>query len=260
MRAAARLALGLLAALVMPLATAWAQELVVTGLSTENIALNATFDGSELFVFGAIRRDSPLADDAAPLDVIITIKGPETPVTVWRKDRRFGIWVNDAAVVVRETPSFYAIASTRPMTDLLTETERLRYAIGMNQAVRKVEANPGVGDTTTFAEAVVRLREKNGLYAQLEGSVRLAEETLFQSHIKLPSNIVEGDYNAEFFLVRDRRVVTTGSATITVEKTGIERWLYNLAQQNGLAYGLMSVAIALTAGWVAATAFRIAKR
>ena len=32
---------------------------MVTGVSTDNIALTANFDGSELFVFGAIRRDGP---------------------------------------------------------------------------------------------------------------------------------------------------------------------------------------------------------
>jgi uncharacterized protein (TIGR02186 family) len=251
----------ILAVLIFWMASvASAQESVVTGLSTDTIALNATFDGSELFVFGAVRRDAPVVEGAAPLDVVITVKGPEMPATVRRKGRWMGIWVNEAAVAIRETPSFYAIASTRPMADLLTETERLRHGIGMDQAVRKVEAYPGITDTPSFAEALVRLREANGLYEQLDGAVNLAEQTLFQTHIELPSNIVEGDYLAEFFLVRNRQVVSSGAATIKVEKTGIERWLFNLAQQQPLAYGILSVAIALAAGWTAATAFRLVRR
>ncbi len=239
---------------------AHAQESVVTGLSAENIALNATFDGSELFVFGAIRRDGPIPEDSGPLDVIITIKGPEKPVTVRRKDRIAGIWVNEAAMGVRETPSFYAIATTRPLADLLTETERLRYGIGMDQAVRKVEASPGITDSAPFAEALVRLREHSGLYEQLDGSVGLAEDTLFQTRITLPANIIEGEYDAQFFLVRDRHVISSGTSAIAVEKTGVERWLYNLAQERPLIYGLFSVALALAAGWLAATAFRLMKR
>lgn len=239
---------------------AMAQESVITGLSTENIALNATFNGSELFVFGAIRRDAPVPEGSAPLDVIITIKGPEEPVTVRRKSRLFGIWVNDASVGVRETPSFYAIATTRPLQDLLTETERLRYGIGMDQAVRKVESHPSITDLSPFAEAVVRLREKTGLYEQLDGSVDLAEETLFQTHIRLPANIIEGEYTAQFFLVRDRAVVSSGTSEITVQKTGIERWLFNLAQEEPLIYGILSVALALATGWLAAAAFRLSKR
>jgi uncharacterized protein (TIGR02186 family) len=250
-------AVSVVLALGMP---ASAQETVVTGLSTDNIALNASFDGSEIFVFGAIRRDAPVAPYAAPLDVIVTIKGPAGPAVVRRKDRRFGIWINSATVRVRQAPSFYAIATTRPLSELLTETERLRHGIGMDQAVRRVESHPTIEDTSAFAEAVVRLRQDNTLYAQHDGGVLLAEETLFQTRFNLPSNIVEGSYAAEFFLVRDRSVISSGTTAIVVEKTGIERWLYNLAQETPLVYGILSVALALAAGWLAATAFRLARR
>jgi uncharacterized protein (TIGR02186 family) len=246
----------LVIALATPLA---AQESVVTGLSTDNIGLNATFNGSELFVFGAIRREGA-ASDAGPLDVIITIKGPPRGVTVWRKERRFGLWVNTEAVVVRQAPSFYAIASTRPVDEVLSETERLRYGIGMDQAVRRVGGHPTLDDTSPFTEAVVRLREAIGAYAQLDRGVSVAEETLFQTSILMPANLVEGDYAAEFFLVRGAEVVARGETLIRVEKTGIERWLYNFSREEPLLYGLLSVALALAAGWIAATAFALTRR
>jgi uncharacterized protein (TIGR02186 family) len=248
-------------ALALVLATAAAaQESVVTGLSTDNIALNASFDGSEIFVFGAIRREGPPDPAAGPLDVIVTIKGPTGPAVVRRKDRRFGIWINNASVRVREAPSYYAIASTRPLAELLTETERLRHGIGMDQAVRRVESHPDIPDTRPFAEAVVRLREENGLYSQHDGGVGLAEDTLFQTRFEMPSNSVEGRYDAEFFLVRDRTVISSGETSITVQKTGIERWLFNLAHQQPLYYAVLSLGLALSAGWLAAAAFRLARR
>jgi uncharacterized protein (TIGR02186 family) len=248
------------AALLLLLAgQAAAQESVVTGLSTDNIALTANFDGSELFVFGAIRRDGPAAPDATPLDIIITIKGPERPLTVRRKERRFGIWVNTESVRVRQTPSFYAIATTRPMKDLLTQTERLRWGIGMDQAVRRV-GGADIADVADFTAAVVRIKEANGTYAQLDDSVVVTEDTLFQTRFELPANLVEGDYSAQFFLVRDRAVISSGKTTIRVEKTGVERWLYNLSRDEPLLYGLGSVMVALAAGWLAAEAFRLARR
>ena len=90
--------------------------------------------------------------------------------------------------------------------------------------------------------------------------MKVAEETLFQTRIEMPANLVEGDYAAEFFLVRDREVISSGATIISVEKAGIERWLYNLSRDEPLAYGLMSVALALAAGWLAAAAFRLARR
>jgi uncharacterized protein (TIGR02186 family) len=248
------LLLGLLAA---PLA---AQETVVTGVSTENIALNATFDGSELFVFGAVRREAPPPEGAGPLDIIITIKGPPRSVKVRHKERRLGIWMNTDSLAVRQAPSFYAVATTRPLDDILTETERLRYQIGMDQAVRKVGGHDTIEDTTVYTDALVRLKERAGSYQQLEDQVSLAEDTLFQTSVQMPANLVEGDYAAQFFLVRDREVISSADTTIIVEKTGIERWLYNLSRDRPLLYGLASVAAALAAGWLAAEAFHLARR
>lgn len=253
----------MLRALVLALvlaSPALAEETFVTGLSTEEIALTANFSGSELFVFGAIRRDAPIDPAVDPLDIVITIKGPPNALTVRRKERRFGIWINTESVDVRDAPSFYAIATTGPLRDLLTETERLRFQIGMDHAVRKVSGHPTLDDTSSFTEAVVRLREKQELYEVLDGDVSLAEETLFQTSIAMPANIVEGIYKAEFFLVRDREVISSTTTDITVQKAGIERWIYNLSRQQPLIYGIMSVLVALLAGWLAAAAFRLIKR
>ncbi len=249
-----------LLALLLALALPASAQTVVTGLSTDNIALTADFQGSEIFVFGAIRREGPPPPGAGPLDIIITIKGPPRAVTVRRKERRFGVWVNTDALVVRQAPSFYAIAGTRPVADLLTETERLRYGIGMDQAVRRIGGHDTIRDPTPFTRALVRLRENTGSYAQLDGGVSLAEETLFQTRIEMPANLVEGDYAAEFFLVRDREVVSSGTTPIRVEKTGIERWIYNLSRNDPLLYGVLSVLLALAAGWLAAAVFRRARR
>ena len=251
-------------AILAGLLTLWAGALpaqtVVTGISADKIALTADFTGSEIFVFGAIRRDAPPDPEAAPLDIIITIKGPTRSVVVRHKERRLGIWINAQSVRVREVPTFYAIASTRALEGLLTETEMLRHQIGMEQAVRLVGSHEDLTDTSEFGKAVVRLKEASGHYGQFDGGVTLAEETLFQSRFLLPANLTEGADEAEFFLVQDRHVISSGVTTIDVEKAGIERWLYNLARQRPLVYGLMSVGVAMFAGWVAATAFQLARR
>lgn len=248
--------LGLLLLLASPLA---AQETVVTGISTDKIALTVNYEGSEILVFGAVRRDGPSDPAAAPLDVIMTLKGPGRNVTIRRKERRFGIWLNTESVGVRRPPSYYAIASTGPLDRILTETERLRYGIGMDQAVRQVATNGQILDPETFVDAMIRLREQHGLFAQNIG-VDFAQQTLFQTRFHLPANLVEGDYAAEFFLVRDRKVINSVETTVRVEKAGIERWLYNLSRKEPFAYGLVAVALALAAGWLANTAFRLARR
>lgn len=247
-------------ALALALAGPVAAQTVVTGISTDKIALTADFTGSEILVFGAIRRDAPIPPGAAALDVIITLRGPPRTVTVRRKERRFGVWTNAAGVRVRQAPSYYAIATTRPLDEILSETEQLRWQIGLDQAVRRVGGHPTLADTADFAEALVRLRLQDGLYERLEGGVDLAEQTLFQARFDLPTNLVEGAYATEFFLVGGKEVINSGQTTITVQKAGLGRWLFKLSQERPLAYGLLSVALALAAGWLAAAAFRLARR
>jgi len=252
-----------LAALLVALCLAGpaaAQETVVTGVSTDNIGLNATFDGSDLFVFGAIRRDAPIAPGTDPIDVIVTIKGPPRTIKVRHKERRLGIWMNTDSLSVRQAPSFYAIATTRPLGDILSETERLRWQIGMDEAVRRVGGHDTIEDTTVYTDALVRLKEGTGSYQQHDGSVLVAEETLFQTSFRMPANLVEGDYVAQFFLARDRAVISSGTTVIRVQKTGIERWIYNFSRNRPFFYGLASVAAALICGWLAAEGFRLARR
>lgn len=250
----------LLAILLLWAVPAAAQETVVTGISADKIALTANFDGSELFVFGAIRRDAPIPPGIGPLDVVISIKGPERSLLVRRKERRFGVWVNTESVRVRQAPSFYAIASTRPLDDILSETERLRWDVGMAQAVRLIDGSISVLDPESFGAALVRLKMAAGTYSVLDDGVKLTEDTLFQARFQMPANLVEGDYATQFFLVRDKAVVSSGETLILVEKTGLERWLYNLSRHQPLLYGLMSVALALFAGWAAAAAFGLMRR
>ena len=224
------------------------------------LLLAAPLAAQETVVSGDGREKPPPKPGAGSPDIVITIKGPPRPVRVRHKERRFGIWVNTDSVRVRQAPSFYAVATTGPLDELLSETERLRYQIGMDQAVRRVAGNTEVADASTFTDALIRLRMADGTFQELDGDVAVAEETLFQTRIDMPANLVEGDYAAEFFLVRDRKVISTGASTIRVEKTGLERWLYNMARNTPFLYGLMSVALALAAGWIAAEGFRLAKR
>lgn len=237
-----------------------AQESVVPGISTDRIALTVNYEGSEILVFGAVRREGPGSPGATPLDVIMTLKGPGHNITIRRKEWRLGIWLNTESIGIRRPPSYYAIASTAPVDTILSETERLRYGIGMDQAVRQVETNGQVLDPENFVDAMVRLRKQQRLYAQDDLGVEFAKQTLFQTKFRLPANLVEGDYVAEFFLVRDRQVVSSIDTVVKVEKSGVERWLYNLSRRAPFFYGLLAVALALVAGWLANTAFHLARR
>lgn len=238
-------------ALVTPAA---AEETVVLGLSQDRVAITTQFDGSDLLIFGAIRRETAIPD--GPLDVIVTLAGPSRPVVVRRKERRFGIWVNTVAVPLVAAPAFYAVASSAPLADILTATEDLRHAVTIRRAIRDVGAAAVAPDVENFTEALIRLREQQGTYQRLDGAVRIDQATLFRVQIALPSALIEGAYPTRIFLVRDGVVIAREDAVIVVRKEGLERALYAMSREQPLLYGLLSLAIAIVAGWGAAAAFR----
>jgi len=230
-------------------------EKVVLGMSQDEVAITATFDGSNILVFGAIQRDAPIPE--TPIDVIVTISGPSEPLDVRRKAKRFGIWVNTDTVQVDAAPSFYAIATSAPLSDILSETEDQRHKVSINRAIRSVGAPMNILDAQSFTDAVIRIREANGLYRLQEGSVSIDQQTLFRTSINMPANLTEGDYSTRIFITRDGAVVDQLSTKIDVRKVGLERFLFSLSREQPVLYGLMSLAIAIFAGWAASAVFQV---
>lgn len=232
-------------------------EEIVLGLSRDEVAITATFEGSEILIFGAIKRDGtePAEGD---LGVIVTVAGPDEPVTVRKKDRRLGIWVNTQSVDVDVAPTFYAVATNRPLTEILTFTEDLNTRISTKRAIRSVGAT--IENAESFTQALIRIRAGQGLYQTIPEGVQLDQETLFRTLIPLPANLTEGDYKAEIYLTRGGEIVDLYTTTIPVKKVGLERWLYNLAHDNAFLYGLMSLSIAIAAGWGASAIFTVFRR
>ena len=62
------------------------------------------------------------------------------------------------------------------------------------------------------------------------------------------------------FLLRGGHVVDTQERLIGVRKAGLERFLFNLAHEQPLLYGVISLAMAVVAGWAASAAFAFMRR
>ncbi len=247
------LALALLTAL-----PAFAEE-VVLGLSSDQVSINTSFDGSEILIFGAVKREEAIVDEPR-LQVIITVSGPSEPITVRRKEKRFGIWVNTDAIEIDSAPSFYAVSTSTLLGLSLSETEDVRHRVSIPRAIRSVDAPDTISDSESFTEALIRIKSKSNQYQLNEGTISVDEQTLFRTAIELPAALTEGDYQTRIFLTRGGAVVSQYETSIFVRKVGLERWLFTLSRENAFLYGLMSLAIAIAAGWGASAVFSAFRR
>ncbi|OSP56085.1 TIGR02186 family protein [Pseudoruegeria sp. SK021] len=234
-------------------------EEIVLGLSHDQVGITATFDGTNVLIFGAVKRTAPIPS-GAPLDVIITLAGPPVDVDIRRKSRRAGIWVNTDSVRATGVPSFYAVASTAPLPLILSDSTDSQYRISVRRALLSPGTTGKGADIPVFLEALVRIQARDDLFQDGQSPLALEEETLFQTSVDLPSNLVEGQYTTRIFLLRDGVIVDTFQTSIDVAKVGLERWLYTLAHAQPLVYGIMSLLIAIVAGWLASAVFRAFQR
>ena len=249
----------LMLALLLPGPALAAGEEIVSGLSQNRVAITANFDGSEILIYGAVKRDAPAPQDE-PLEVIITVEGPSTPLVIRRKERLAGIWVNTAAVTVDAAPSFYAVSTTGPLDRILSGTDDLRHKITLPHAIRAVGRSSESAGAEEFLAALQRIRGADESYRLMEGQVQLVEETLFRTDVALPANLTEGDYKVRMFITRGGRVIDDMERVIGVRKAGLERTLFVMAHEQPFLYGLISLALAAVAGWAASAAFRLLKR
>ncbi len=245
----------LIAALTLP-ARAQSEE-IIAGLSQNAVQITATFVGSEILIFGAVKREAPAPE--GDLGVAVVVEGPSHPITVRRKARRMGIWVNTDSVEVQRAPSFYAISTSGPFAELINDDVNRAMHISIPESIR-IFSSESVKDPDNFADAIIRIRKNAGLYKIDEGSVKITDDTLFETRIQLPANLTEGVFKTRIYLTRGGEIVANYTTDINVQKVGLERWLYNLAHEQALIYGLMSLAIAIAAGWGASTFFRMVLR
>lgn len=232
-----------------------AGEEIIADLSQSRVGISATFDGSNILVFGAVSRDAP-APGSAPMQVVVSISGPREAITIRRKDKRAGIiWVNSASALIDEAPSFYSVATTVPLAEAMSDAADARYKVSIERAISSIGTQIATGQAAEYTEALIRIRSANGLYQVREGAVEFMSETLFRTEIDLPSNLTAGEYTARILITRNQQVVDVFETKLDIHKVGIERWLYNLAHDNAVYYGLMSLLIAIVAGWMASAVF-----
>ncbi len=246
----------LLLLLALPVA---AKEEVVLGLSQNEVSITTNFDGSEILIFGAVKREDAIPE-GPELEVIVTVAGPSKSVMVRRKEKRFGIWINTDGVEVDRAPSFYAVTTSGPLSEILSNVEDQRHRISIPNAIRSVGAPQHIVNAASFTDALIRIRLNSDLYQLNEGEVTIEEQTLFRTSVALPSALTEGGYLTRIFLTRGGEVVAEYETIIDVRKAGMERWLFTLSRENAFLYGLMSLAIAIAAGWGASAIFSLLRR
>lgn len=240
-------AVGCCVALLATGSPAEAQEPLVADLTEYRVAITTGFVGTDVYVFGA---------KSEPGDVVVVIRGPAMRYAVRRKDRIAGIWLNARRLDFRGVPSFYAIASTRPLDELMSSVSRLREEIGLDDLALVPDEEADPVEVSEFRAAVLRIKQAAGLFTSEPGSISVQREPLFKTRVHFPANVPTGSYDIRVLLLRDGEIVSAQTVPLQISKSGIDALVYEVAHRQAPAYGLVAILGALLAGWIAHLVFR----
>jgi uncharacterized protein (TIGR02186 family) len=243
-----------LLALAAPALLGASKPVLVPDVSARSIEIRYSFAGAQLLLFGAILYPGGRIP-SEPAHVAVVVKGPVQPIVVREKQKIAGIWMNADSHRFRSAPSFYAIASSEPINQLVDERTAAIYELGL----QNLQLSPGGGalpdKERRFEAGLTDLRRRSGLYAEHPRGVEISEGVLYRARINVPSQVPVGVYTAETFLIADGRVLAAATREIQIGKSGFERFVDLAARRHAFLYGLTAMLMSLGLGWAAAWLF-----
>ncbi len=236
-----------------------ARESVEADVSARNIAVTSSFNGTEIVIFGAIDGSQQPSPESGYYDVVIVVEGVPSRQIVRRKGNVAGLWLNTASAVFDNVPSYYAVASTRPVEEIAPEEFRALHGIGLQH----MKFTPAVGqkeaisseDLKTYRDAIIRLKLNDRLYVNRDHGVAFTGKSIFRASILLPANVTVGPFDTKVYLFREEKLLSTYQVRLTLEREGLERYLHSFAYRLPTLYGIVTVIIAVGAGLLASTVF-----
>lgn len=244
----------------LPPATADLRETVQADVSTRSVAITSSFTGTEIVVFGAVDNSRQPSAESGLYDVVVVLEGTPSRLVSRRKSNVFGIWINTQSVTFEAVPSYYAIASTRPLDELADPLLLRESDIGFEQVrmnlIKGWETGLTTADLAEFKSAVIRLKQKEGLYVQEQYGVVFIGRSLFRASIELPANVPVGPLVARVYLLREGQLLSTYTARVKLERQGLEWVLHTFAFEYSFWYGVFTVAVAVGAALLASALFR----
>ena len=241
--------------LVAPALIGADKPVLVPDISARQVEIRYSFTGAQLLLFGAVVYPGGRPPDRQ-VDIAVVLRGPVQPILVREKMKIAAIWMNADSNRFRSAPSFYAVASSRPIGDLLDERTAAIYELGMHN----LQLSPGGGalpeKERRFEAGLLDLRSRQNLFSENPRGVEIVGGVLYRAVITIPSQVPVGTYTAETFLIDRHKVIAAATRDIQINKSGFERYVALAARRHRFLYGLTCVLLSLGLGWAAAAAFR----
>lgn len=230
-------------------------ERLASTLSSQQVLITSSFDGTVLSLFGSIEGDTPEQPATGPYNVVIVIEGPRQSRVTRIKTSNFGIWSNTDHVNFEHFPSFYAVVSSGRLENIIEPEVLAEYTILPLDQARAAAQSTGLKGER-FGQELVRLMEEDGHFVTREDGIRFLSDTAYAMNITLPSDVANGPFSVHTFVFKNKLLVADRSEGFVVRKSGFENYVFVASKQQPLLYGIVCVLLALGTGWLAGVVFK----
>ena len=215
------------------------KKLIIADISDNKINIDVGFKGAKLLFFGVIDEEG---------DVVVSVTGPRKAVKVRKKEKKMGLWLNSDTKVFFDVPSYYYVASTRPLKELKAENvlqinqvgiENIRFAGAEEQEER-----------SNWVNGIIKSMIEAGRYNPEQGLIQISDKRLFKTELNFSAELVDGQYLVDTLLLKKGAVIAARRSFINVSKTGYGEKIYIMANNNSLLYGLTAVFFAFIFGFI----------
>ncbi|GEO79971.1 TIGR02186 family protein [Pararhodospirillum oryzae] len=223
---------------------------LVADLSQHLVAITTAYSGTEVLLFGATD---------GPGDVVVVVRGPIATHVVRRKDHLGVLWANRESVVFEDVPTFYQVASNRPLEEFARPEVLARHQIGEDYLILPVQEEERYRPEilARFRTAFLRLKREEGLYSgSVQGRIQTLSNRLFRLNLTFPANAPVGPYIVEVYLFREGHVISAEITPLVISKIGVGADLSEVATNRPVLYGFLAVFVASLAGWMADVVLR----
>lgn len=253
-----RLAAALLLTFFALTSAARAESLILS-LSKQRITITSSFTGDSIVLFGVIEPNAAPGEAMKPNDVVVTVRGPNESFVTWRKERRFGLWINVDSRSFLAAPSYLAVLSNRPPAQIAAADTLRREQAGFanNRLLQRVGSDyADVVPGDPFRQAFLRVKQAQGLYVENTAGVEFIAPHVFRTVIPVPGIAPVGTYEVVVKSFVDGALAHRGMLNLEVAKIDFEQAVATAAEYHPWLYGIATMLGALAVGFVANLAFR----
>jgi len=219
-------------------------------LSDQEIEIQTNFNGKEVIIFGLTEPG---------LETLLTIRGPEEYKKLQKKERIFGLWINNNKIIYRNLPSIYFVAASSPVNKILNQESIINDSLYFEPMLVNLITQRNFNfskenNEKMWAKNLINIKQKNNFYKEYK--IKIVDEKLFQTRVFFPADTIPGNYQINIYQIKDQKIVSKKNKSINIIKSGIGNELFNLAHNNPVTYGILCIIFAIFSGFLAAIVFR----